>query len=168
MYKTYIKDNALSVDECDELINTSKSSMGEKLSSPWNYSFYDFPKENELLASVGTKLVSEYVQLYPEINLTFNRWYLEPFRIKKFKPGEYYDDWHSEQGFNLPRIASVLVYLSDHNCGTEFCDNEIVYSKKGRAMIFPASWTHTHRGQPCPENKPRFIMSSYIVLMDDQ
>lgn len=168
MNNVLIVDNALTIEECDLLIKESSSLMGETLQSPWNYSYYDFSIQHTTTSNLGRRLVEEYTTLYPEINLTFNKWYLEHFRIKEFKPGAYYDFWHSEQGFKLPRIASVLVYLSDHNCGTEFYNNEIVYSKKGRAIVFPAFWTHTHRGQPCPEGKPRFVMSSYISLMDDQ
>ena len=32
--------------------------------------------------------------------------------------------------------------------------------------MFPAFWTHTHRGQPCPENKYRYILSAYVNLID--
>jgi hypothetical protein len=168
MKNVLILDNVLTNDECDLLINESRSKIHTELPSPWNYSYYDFPIEHTTTFKLGQHLISKYAELFPEINLTFNKWYLEHFKIKEFKPGNYYDDWHSEQGFNLPRIASILVYLSDHNCGTEFYNKHVVMSKKGRAMIFPAFWTHTHRGQPCPENKSRFIMSSYVLLLNDK
>ena len=31
--------------------------------------------------------------------------------------------------------------MSDHNCGTEFYDGEVVKSKTGRAIVFPSSIT---------------------------
>lgn len=168
MEKTLIIDNALTQAECDYLINESTPLMGDELPSPWNYRFYDFPLYHSLNIKLGNFIVSEYVNRYPEINYTYNTWYLEHFRIKVFRPGKYYDDWHSEQGYHIPRIASVLVYLSDHDSGTEFYNGEVILSKKGRAAIFPAFWTHAHRGHPCPQQKERFIMTSYIVLKDDR
>lgn len=168
MQNILVVDNALSISECDSLIDQALPELGQPRPSPWNYSDYDFDIENAITSNLGIKLVTKYVKKYPEMNLTFNKWYLEHFKFKQFLPGEYYDYWHSEQGFYLPRIVSILVYLSDHKCGTEFYNSEIILSKKGRALIFPAFWTHTHRGQPCPENKVRFVMSSYISLMDDR
>jgi hypothetical protein len=168
MNNILIIDDVLTNEECDLLIHESKNFMKEELPPPWNYSYYDFPIDHELNSKIGNLIVSEYVNLYPELTLTFNKWQLEHFRIKEFKPGKYYDYWHSEQGFQVPRIVAILIYLSDHNCGTEFYDRRVVPSKKGRAVVFPAFWTHTHRGQPCPENKSRFVMSSYINLLDDK
>lgn len=168
MEKVLILDDALTEKDCDELINESKNLMGGTLESPWNYSYFDFPIDHHITSHLGIKLVNQYSQLFPEVNFTFNKWYLENFRIKLFEPGKFYDYWHSEQGYNVPRIVAILVYLSDHKCGTEFYDGTVVESKKGRALIFPAFWTHTHRGQICPENKPRTIMSSYINLIDDK
>ena len=69
---------------------------------------------------------------------------------------------------NEPRILSILVYLSNHNCGTEFYNGKVIKSVKGRALIFPAFWTHTHKGQPCPDNKYRYILSAYVNLIDDK
>ena len=165
MNNILIIDDVLTSEECDSLILESKSLMKDELPPPRNYLYYDFPKDHKINSKLGTLLVNAYLNLYPELNLTFEKWQLEHFRIKEFKPGKFYDFWHSEQGFHVPRIVGILVYLSDHHCGTEFYDRQVVLSKKGRALIFPAFWTHTHRGQPCPENKSRFVMSSYINLL---
>lgn len=166
MENTMILDNIIADDDCDNLIERTEIFMGNEMSPPWNYVYYDFP-QNDPVSSVGNKIVDRYLEKYPEINLTFNKWYVERFRIKRFNPGKFYDSWHSENGVQVPRILAILIYLSDHNCGTEFYNNTVVQSKKGRALVFPAFWTHTHRGQPCPDNKSRYVMSAYVTLTEE-
>lgn len=34
-------------------------------------------------------------------------------------------------------------------------------------QLFPAFWTHTHRGQLCPDNKLRYVMSAYVTLKEE-
>jgi hypothetical protein len=57
--------------------------------------------------------------------------------------------------------------LSDNNCGTEFYEGATIISKKGKVLLFPAYFTHTHRGQLCPEFKDRYILGGYANFVDD-
>jgi len=166
MNNVMILDNIFDSKECDNLIERTESLMGNEMPPPWNYVYYDFPY-NDSVSVIGENIIDKYLEIYPEINLTFNKWSLENFRIKRFNPGKFYDSWHSENGVQAPRILAILIYLSDHNCGTEFYDNTVVQSKKGRALVFPAFWTHTHRGQSCPDNKSRYVMSAYVTLKEE-
>jgi hypothetical protein len=163
MNHVLVINNALSNEECDLIINALKNKAQKTLKSPWNYKYHDFSdqEENELLNNLGGKLIERYKQTYPEINITHDPWILQPFRFKEFLPGKYYDAFHSEQGLNSPRLLSILVYLSNHNCGTEFFNGTMVQSIKGRALIFPPFWTHVHKGQPCPDKKHRYILTAY-------
>jgi len=157
-----IIDNALSDKECDFLIKECTPQIKDSLKAPWNYSYLDI--ESELVNRLSKKLVDGYVKKYPEINLTSDKWSVEGFTFKKFKPGSFYNVFHSEQTIKDARVLSILVYLSNHNCGTEFYNGFVVQSVKGRAMVFPPYWTHTHKGQPCPDNKPRYILSAYATF----
>jgi len=164
-----IIDNALSNQDCDFLINNLKNNIQGSLGNPHNYNYCDISYDgNNILKNLTKLILTKYTKLYPEINLTYNKWQLQNFKFKEFLPSNYYNEFHSEQGFNEPRILSILVYLSNHNCGTEFYNGEVIKSVKGRALIFPAFWTHTHKGQPCPENKYRYILSAYVNLIDDK
>jgi len=164
-----ILDNALSNKDCNFLINNLKNKIQGSHGNPHNYNYCDIAyDENNILQNLTKIILTEYTKLYPEINLTYNKWQLQNFRFKEFIPSNYYNKFHSEQAFNLPRILSILVYLSDHNCGTEFYNGEVIKSVKGRALIFPAFWTHTHKGQPCPDNKYRYILSAYVNLINDR
>lgn len=161
-----IIDKALSDKECNIIIKKYSCKIEGSLKEPWNYDFCDIPQD-KILDSLSKKLVEQYKKDYPEVNITNERWSLKPFKFKIFKPGNYYSAFHSEQGFSVPRIFSILVYLSDHNCGTEFYNKTIVKSVKGRALIFPSYWTHAHRGQPCPDNETRYILSAYAILDEE-
>ena len=55
-----------------------------------------------------------------------------------------------------------MIYLSTHDCGTEFWNGDIIKSEKGRLVMFPAAYTHIHRGQKCPDNNNRYLVGGYI------
>lgn len=166
MNHVLIIDDLLSSEDCDILIESNKINLiNETEVSPWNYLSCDISKNNPVLQKPLKEIISLYVKTYPEINLTKDRWDFDNFKLKKFRAGKFYDAWHSEHCVLYPyRIACLLLYLSDHDCGTEFYNGEVIKSRKGRAILFPTFWTHTHRGQPCPDQKNRYIMSSYIQL----
>lgn len=39
---------------------------------------------------------------------------------------------------------------------------KVIKSEIGKVVLFPAFYTHTHRGQVCPENKNRYIITGYF------
>ena len=160
----HIIDNSLSQEECDIIIDNYSKKIEGYLKEPWNYSYCDIPYEDEILQKLAVKIIESYKNKYPEVNYTHEKWSLKNFRFKIFKPGDYYDTLHSEQGSENQRLLSILIYLSNHNCGTEFFNKTMVQSVKGRAVIFPAYWTHAHKGQPCPDKKTRFILSAYATF----
>jgi len=162
------KDNFISNEESKEIINYFIDIIEEKTNlNGCNYSF--FKKEDYVrLSFLKDKIdlfFKEYAKVYTELNFITGAWSLTDFRFKNFKPGNYFKNWHSEQSLNQNRFLCFMVYLSDHNCGTEFFDGSIIYSKIGRALIFPASFTHTHRGQICPENKDRYLFGGYASFI---
>ena len=166
MNNLLVIDNALSNEQCDVLLNESHEKLTESFGPPRNYSYYEFPASHQLCSEFASTVIKEYIKKYPEINSTFDPWGVDHYRVKKFSPGQYYEAWHCEHSIRNPlRLAACILYLSDHNCGTEFMSGEMVKSKKGRAIMFPAFWTHFHRGQPCPENKHRHIMSFYLTYI---
>ena len=160
----------LTQEECDSIINQydSVSTPGED--KHLNYDKFDITSDDNLFGILNKRLptiTDMYKQMYPEIDYTGSFWQLTNLRFKKYSPGKSYDRWHSEHSIRNPhRILNVIIYLSDHYCGTEFYNDETIFSKKGRITIFPSYFTHTHRGQKCPENKPRYILAGYYNFVD--
>ena len=57
------------------------------------------------------------------------------------------------------------LYLNDIEEGgeTEFLDqNRRIKAQKGTMVIFPAAWTHVHRGNP-PLNKDKYIGTGWYT-----
>ena len=112
------------------------------------------------------KILDQYISLYPELKFV-NPFSLTELRLKRWQPGNYFDNWHSEHSLESPhRILNFMIYLTDHNCGTEFLDKTKILSKTGRLIIMPSYFTHTHRGMICPEGKDRYILSGYFNFME--
>jgi hypothetical protein len=170
----YIENNFFSAEESKNVINKFDNNLQqpkEKLEYlGYNYIdlFYDnFILDDDFFKIFTNKLsnsLQEYKKLYPEINLTESFWDLTSLRFKKFNKGKSFADFHSEQNLTFPnRVLSIQLYLTEHNCGTEFYrNNYVIKSEIGRLAIFPAYFTHTHKGQVCPDNKERFIITGYV------
>jgi hypothetical protein len=167
MFKNFIliKDKIFSKKECNDIINTYSKicSKGEN-----NYSGYDcYDINNFNYIDKILPVIEEYKKKFKGIELTPSKWTIGRFRFKHFKPGKHFSLWHSEHSLSyLDRVLNVQVYLSTHNCGTEFLDYKTVKSKVGRVAIFPSYFTHTHKGQICPDNKNRYILTSYIYFCE--
>lgn len=170
MDNTLIIDDALTNSECDILIEEfSKEMLHDELETRLGYEYnqLSYNYSNKILSSLVYRSFEQYKKAFPTINMTHDKWKLQPWRFKHFPPGKAFNVWHTEhEAANPYRILCCLLYLSDHNCGTEFhATGEVILSKKGRLVMFPTFWTHMHRGQVCPDNKDRFIMSAYVNLL---
>ena len=58
-------------------------------------------------------------------------------------------------------MSSLAKYLLDIGSIVSGYDKTIM-SVKGRATLFPAYFTHTHKGHICPEKKDRYIITGYV------
>ncbi len=164
-----IEDGFLSLTECNTLIKKYKNKTNKKsLSQHVSYAECDTTGEDKLNKK-SIKLINKYRKMYTSLEMTAERWGMKSYFFKHFPPGHSFSDWHCEHDLRYPnRILCCQVYLSDHNCGTEFYDpNETIMSKAGRAVVFPAFWTHIHRGQVCPDRKDRYLLANYGFLLND-
>ena len=63
----------------------------------------------------------------------------------------------------------VIIYLNDGYGGgeTEFLYQSLrIEPKMGKVIIFPAGWTHTHRGNP-PIGGNKYILTSWVEEFSD-
>lgn len=172
MDNVLIIEDAISRDNCDALIKKYSQNLDSSLLDTYHgYSFVDIYGYNDhpILRKFVENSTSQYQKICPAINMTCDKWLADVPRFKHFPKGYSFSEWHCEHSVrNCFRIASLMVYLTDHDCGTEFYSTgDVIKSKAGRAVLFPASWTHTHRGQICPEGKDRYIVTSYISVFKE-
>jgi hypothetical protein len=87
-------------------------------------------------------------------------------KIQKTQPGQGYHIWHAEatNRIDANRILTWTVYLNDEfEAGeTEFLYQHYRYKpQKGDCIIFPAGFTHTHRGNP-PIGGDKYIITGWV------
>jgi hypothetical protein len=97
---------------------------------------------------------------------------LAPLNILKYEAGRgSYSQWHAEvfpdaTGEALHRVAFFVYYLNDVAVGgeTEFFFQKLkVNPQKGRLIMAPAGFTHTHRGNR-PESGDKYIITSWLLF----
>ena len=159
-----IIDSFLTPEECNKIIQMYAPLKSRVLGDHSGYEDWNVHPGSEKLKFLVKKLEKvtiKYREKFPEVNY-LDRTVLDECRIKLFRPGKHYADWHADHSPAWPaRILGLMIYLSDHQCGTEFFNGDVVRSKQGRLIMWPSSFTHTHRGQKCPDNKNRYLFSGY-------
>lgn len=91
-------------------------------------------------------------------------------KIQKTCPTQGYHVWHCEHGGNeyKDRILAWTLYLNDVEEGgeTEFLYQSLRFKPKaGTFILFPAHFTHTHRGNP-PLSGVKYIATGWIEFLN--
>ena len=173
-----VYDDALSSEECEELISFFESSpkmQGGVRKIGEGFQIDPKLKSNIELNGIGVsdtpiiserirKYVSKYVEEYQSLTHIYPCDLVEEYTFQKFQYyGDGYKVWHTEHIPPEPMNRRVLVwmfYLNNAKSGTQFIHYPTVQAKKGRLIIWPSAFTHTHRSEP---NKGlKYIMSGWI------
>ena len=98
-----------------------------------------------------------------------DEFYYTTLKIQKTLPTEGYHVWHVEHGKGFDNEARAFVfsiYLNDVEEGgeTEFLHfSKRVKPKKGRIVIWPASFPYIHRGNS-PLSGKKYLLTSWMLL----
>ena len=117
-------------------------------------------------------MIKEYVDDYLATYSLLSKEILLMFDVKakKIPIGGGFHRWHYENS-SLQASARKLVvqlYLNTVEEGgeTEFLYiNKRVKAKQGTLIIFPAAFTHTHRGNP-PIGQDKYILTTWVISQD--
>ena len=183
MSETFIKEFNFSEDDmsiCDGLIeyhnnNMEYKNMGKSIGANEMKKSTDvtvFPASQNPFVLMYKKLLFGYVREYnasydnPLAELTI----ADGFNIQHYKPGEGYLNWHSERSIHLThqRALTFMTYLNDveDGGGTEFKYQGLRHNaKKGKTLIWPSDFTHTHRGQKS-ETQEKYITTGWFNHVD--
>lgn len=185
-----IYSNVIPHDVCDEIIdqfnkaeymgftNTRKKSEGESLMKTEKDDTHLFYPAELNLNALDFDLLKEFNEhylwgiAYKQYAAKFDylnklpHHYSYVAKIQKTQPGQGYHTWHAEHSDkeNSARIATWTAYLNDDfEAGeTEFLYQQYRYKpNKGDIVIFPASYTHVHRGNP-PIGGDKFIITGWF------
>ena len=169
------RDNLLTKDECGKIIKWTRDNhtftegggnCGYKFCELMDYggSFRDSlsPRSLHPIKDVILTLLKSYEEKYPECTRT-DHWELEHIRFQWWEPGNFFNGFHSEHMKSEPyRVLVFLIYLSDNDCSTLFTRYEDVENKAGRAILFPAYFTHEHSGSPCKKGLDKYVLTGYF------
>jgi prolyl 4-hydroxylase len=96
----------------------------------------------------------EYIARYPFSNKLVPWGVIEPMAIQHYRPGGGYKVWHFERDNRSELIArrhlAFMTYLNtvEEGGGTLFLHQNLrIKAEKGLTLVWPAEWTHTHRGE---------------------
>tara|TARA_B100000212_G_C27378337_1_gene535746 strand:+ start:742 stop:1329 length:588 start_codon:yes stop_codon:yes gene_type:complete len=148
----------------DNEINTEKKDNKEIRITPQNLNeekYKIFLNYVEYLK----KCYSAYKNTYPFLE-SLPSLNMGAFQIQKYEINGHCSAWHSERD-NIrasERVFAWMTYLNDVPCGgeTEFYHYGIKISpESGKTLIWPAEWTHAHRGNPTTK-KEKYIMTGWL------
>ena len=85
------------------------------------------------------------------------------YKIQRTEPGQYYSWHHDFMVEGGLRFLTYIWYLNDIDEGgyTEFCDGTQIKPEEGKLILFPATWTYSHRGFP-PKNQTKYIVTGWV------
>tara|TARA_R100000388_G_C7234554_1_gene156938 strand:- start:48 stop:704 length:657 start_codon:yes stop_codon:yes gene_type:complete len=94
----------------------------------------------------------------------------DAYKWQKTLVGGGYHKWHYENTLEKRRELVWTLYLNDVEEGgeTEFLyQHTRIKPEKGLFTIFPANWTHTHRGNP-PISNEKYIGTGWYTFHYDE
>jgi hypothetical protein len=180
-----IYENVLSEDECKNIIELFNDDLKNKINEKGADNFpkdkmerYDYQKfyksdnTSNFIVSKINEILDKCIQLYAEEFWIVKQIKATSLQIKlqKTPPRGGYHVWHCEQeGSDADRVLVWTIYLNDIPSGegeTEFLWQGLrVQPKAGTVSIFPAAFTHTHRGNPV-YSCDKYIATGWYTLYE--
>ena len=165
-------------DEVYNISDQSSKSSGlsyfnkkrQKICDTKSFNFGEDWACNEIVYSFISDSISSYVKKYSFLE-TLNKgahWRLCPsYNIQRYEgEKEGFFTLHNENSGTYPyRMLVWMIYLNDAKCGTEFPYQEkTVTPKTGRTVIWPAGWTHPHKGVT-PNQGTKYIATGWFYFL---
>jgi len=178
--------NLKPIELCDEIVNyfeqnTSKQKKG-RIGSGLNQDIkksvdvailpneINLPKNQILNAYLNALFTchKDYLLQWPFLTSFANKVEIGSFNIQRYQTGEHFQQIHSERTSisTLHRLFAWMTYLNDvEDGGTTFFShyNLEIKPKKGLTLIWPAEWTHAHKGNVI-HSGTKYIITGWMDL----
>ena len=111
-----------------------------------------------------------YCKKYPDMDDNAHFGLGERYNLQKYPVGGGFKVWHCENdflSFNYDRCLVFMTYLNDvDDGGTSFKYQNIdVPAQKGLTVMWPAYWTHTHKGI-VSHTKEKYIATGWLNYIE--
>ena len=136
------------------------------------------PKEiklqgNEIFEKYFHNLYScyqDYVIQWPFLSTFASQLQVSAFNLQKYQSGQHYQRLHTERSGleSSHRVFAWMTYLNDvdqvDGGSTFFSHFDLtIQPRKGLTLIWPAEWTHAHKGNVLKENN-KYIITGWMTF----
>ena len=129
--------------------------------------------QNQLLKRYFESLFlchKDYLVQWPFLESFAKKLVIGSFNIQRYNSGEHFQQIHTERsGFtSLHRILAWMTYLNDVEQGgsTYFSHYDLdIQPRKGLTLIWPAEWTHAHKGNLINTGS-KYIITGWLDLSE--
>ena len=113
---------------------------------------------------------NDYKEQYDFLKTFVKKIHIGPFNIQKYLPGGHFGRLHAERTgmAHIHRIFAWMTYLNDVDDGgtTDFDYYKVkIKPETGKTLIWPAEWTHAHRGSVLNGGE-KYIITGWLHLTD--
>lgn len=177
--------NLLSKDKCEELIDHFEQSLNDPdCMNNFIFGNNQMPQEDmsrkdvslNIMGELKDYILSKLYECYEEYkDVYFPAKCLEAFsphvKMQRTPPRGGYHIWHSELNdiSSIHRVLAWIIYLNDIPDGegeTEFLwQKRRVKPEFGKCVIWPAHFTHLHRGNPV-YSEYKYIITGWFFYKD--
>ena len=171
---------------CDELISyfethsisqrQGTTSFGKNLNVKNRTDISITPKQinlpgNEILKRYINSLFlchKDYLSKWPHFQNIGNKLEIGKFNLGRYRNGQHFQKMHFERNNlgTLHRVLAWMTYLNDVDKGgsTYFNHYDLdIKPKKGLTLIWPAEWTHSHKGNEVKEGS-KYIITGWMTF----
>jgi hypothetical protein len=174
-----IYDNVMSKDICDVYINLFQKAKEASMVQDAGLTDTERKDSSFLLCDVNLDanndfnlMLNDYVNQYNNDFSILNQYKMISYlnKMQETEIGGGYHLWHNENN-NVTSFSRILTWLFYFNDVEEGGETELLYQhmrvkpQAGRLVIFPAYFTHTHRGNP-PISNTKYIATGWYHLVE--
>jgi hypothetical protein len=139
-------------DHLKQKVSYTHEGILNKKSTEWHIKSTDYHVPIKYYIDSLKSVLNNYTKKWRFSSKTAEFGLLEDFNIQHYDKGEGFYEWHFEKTYKYKyeffRHLVFMTYLNNvPDAGTEFFYQGITTpAKKGLTLIWPSTWTHTHKG----------------------
>ena len=115
----------------------------------------------------------DYVKNWPFLTTFAEKLQISSFNLQRYQSGQHFQKLHTERSnlATLHRVFAWMTYLNDvdqeDGGATLFSHYDLaIQPKKGLTLIWPAEWTHAHKGNILKANN-KYIITGWMTFSND-
>jgi len=166
-YIEYLEENNLLYYDKESLHRQDNKTVG--INNGFGLDIPTTSRISRLILPKYKPCIDDYVKRFSVLD--GSKFLVYDVKLKKVPCGGGFHSWHYENGsmISASRMFVIQLYLND---GFEGGETEFLYQNlreeavAGDVVIFPAGYTHVHRGNP-PIGGTKYTATSWAIVQDN-